>query len=419
MINPLRFALSIARMQENQRKSREEIHEIQETKLLELLYHARENIPHYRSLPRITDLEGLQELPILEKNEVRRDPGPLINRKADRSSLIASSTSGSSGKPVVFYSGEREEMKHRLDLHRFRLVESGFGPLDHMAFVTSSLENNPFFGFGPFYRTTFLPFKNDNASNLRRLLSMRPQILRSSPSFLSLLANDNLEHGLGFQVEKVFSVSEVLTPEMRAGIVRSFGCTVRNSYGAVETGPIAFECEKGAMHLHSDSLILEIVDDAGNPLPPGREGNVIITPLWQRTMPLIRYSLEDVSSIRGRCTCGRSSHVLGPVKGRSSEIMVLPSGRLFPWMMIFSTMSRAFPQILEFQGIQGRKGSLLIKIVKAPRSRLQASEVAGVVRSLVPEDLDLEIEFVPSIERTASDKLRSFRSMLGDSSGPV
>jgi hypothetical protein len=88
-------------------------------------------------------------------------------------------------------------------------------------------------------------------------------------------------------------------------------------------------------------------------------------------------------------------------------------------MMIFSTMSRAFPQILEFQGIPGRKGSLLIKIVKAPRSRLQASEVAGVVRSLVPEDLDLEIEFVPSIERTASDKLRSFRSMLGDSSGPV
>jgi phenylacetate-CoA ligase len=107
-------------------------------------------------------------------------------------------------------------------------------------------------------------------------------------------------------------------------------------YGLSEiVGPgVAGECEAQAgLHVQDDHFLLEIVDPAsGAPLPPGREGELVLTTLTKRALPLVRYRTGDITTLLddGPCPCGRTSVRMARVKGRSDDMLVIKGVNLYP-----------------------------------------------------------------------------------------
>ncbi|MDH5539043.1 MAG: phenylacetate--CoA ligase family protein, partial [Rhizobacter sp.] len=110
----------------------------------------------------------------------------------------------------------------------------------------------------------------------------------------------------------------------RQQIVGVFGATVRNNYGASEFFSIGWECAQGQMHLNSDWVILEPVDERLRPVPPDQQArSVLLTNLANHAQPLLRYCLGDrVRMVSAACPCGSAFPCID-VEGRADDTLVL------------------------------------------------------------------------------------------------
>jgi phenylacetate-coenzyme A ligase PaaK-like adenylate-forming protein len=126
----------------------------------------------------------------------------------------------------------------------------------------------------------------------------------------------------------VNSSSEVLTTQARAMATRAWLVPPFNVYAATETGGIAAECgQHHGMHLFEDLVIPEVVDDDYRPVPPGQPGDrLLVTVLFSRTIPLIRYEMTDRVRLAARpCPCGLPFRLVESIEGRTDDVLVLPA----------------------------------------------------------------------------------------------
>ncbi len=368
-----------------------------------------QNVPYYKkTLSKIKSLDDLQFLPTIRKKDLR-EPDHFISTQYKKESLLRFRTSGSTGLALETYA-TAQERAYRLALYRLRFIESGFNPRDLMARVVYKPSDTVFSGKLGLFRTHFISLFQDELKILEELAKIKPQVVRSYPGTLTILAKANLDFGL--KIPKVFSSAAVLSENARKLINRSFGADVRNIYGAVETGPIAFECEKGNLHLHSDSIIAEVVDESGQRLPDGKPGSLVLTPLWLRAMPLIRYNIADLVSMGTKCPCGRGSHVIKTVSGRVDPLIMMKSGKLAT-SVAFDIYVRTFPGVLAFQALQEEPGKCILFIV--PGDDFKKETIPGLkskLESTFPEPFEIEPRIVHSIKPGPSGKISSFISKL-------
>ena len=108
--------------------------------------------------------------------------------------------------------------------------------------------------------------------------------------------------------------------------------TAHSTYASSEGVTPFCECEKCCGgHVHTDAMVLEILDEAGNPVPDGETGEVVVTPLGVRGMPLLRFRTGDISFVIPEpCACGRNSPRLGPILGRRAQMMKLNGTSIYP-----------------------------------------------------------------------------------------
>jgi phenylacetate-coenzyme A ligase PaaK-like adenylate-forming protein len=119
---------------------------------------------------------------------------------------------------------------------------------------------------------------------------------------------------------------EVLDPSMKEDCERHWGAPVVNSYSAKEIGAIALQCpEHGRMHIQSESLLVEILDETGRACGPGEIDRMVISDLHNFAMPLILYEIGDYAEMGEPCPCGRGLPVLQRVLGRTRNRVRLPS----------------------------------------------------------------------------------------------
>ncbi len=413
MTNLLKVALHIARMKRNQRKDESEVREIQEKEFLKLISHCSKHVPYYRKLLNglsIRSLEDLQKMPILKKPEIRNNPESFISESSGR--LHSKVTSGSTGAPISIYFG-KSDAEHQLALEYFQLSECGVLPQHKQAQITYYHLKPSLVQKAGFFRRHYLSDASSEQDNLRLLKKMKPDVLHTAPSFFVPLAHENLASGLGFRVDRAFSFAEVLSPNARRITEKSFGCDLRDLYGSTETSWVAWQCEKGSMHLNSDSVIAEIVDKNLEPVSAGKSGTLVLTPLWKRTMPFIRYFMSDQTSMLGKCPCGRSGlQVISPVAGRSDDFIVLSSGR-FRSALLVEERVRMLPQILQYQAIQETPGQLLIRaVLSAPLSSEELKELAQSISLAYGEEMEIGFEETDSLPRGKTGKIRSVISKV-------
>lgn len=163
---------------------------------------------------------------------------------------------------------------------------------------------------------------------LARLSALRPTCLVGVPGQIFALARHERAARLAPYLSSALLSGDAVTPPLRRGIAEGFGCEVFVHYGLTETGlGGAVECrEHTGCHLREADLIAEIVDEEGKTLPPGSWGEITLTTLTRRAMPLLRYRTGDEGRLESApCACGSALQRIFP-RGRMSERIPLPGG---------------------------------------------------------------------------------------------
>jgi len=187
-------------------------------------------------------------------------------------------------------------------------------------------------------------------SIVERLGGFRPKVLVAYASMAHLLAEEQLAGRLRISPGFVFGSSEVFTDQARRRVEEAWGEKPFEVYAATEPAGIASECEQHrGMHLFEDLVITEVVDEKNRPLPPGVYGEkVLVTALFSRTMPLIRYEMSDSvrPSTDSHCACGRPFALIDGVQGRAEDVLRFPAtsgGQVAVQPIVFHRVMDAVP----------------------------------------------------------------------------
>lgn len=246
------------------------------------------------------------------------------------------------------------------------------------------------------------------------LNAFRPDALNAYPSIAALLADEQLAGRLRIAPELMSTSSELCTPAMRERIERAFGVRPFDLYGTTE-GLWGVDCrEHDGIHLFEDWCIVENVDADGRAVADGEHGaRLLVTNLFNRTLPMIRFAISDVVAIdRAPCRCGRTLPRLRAVQGRLDDVLRLP-GAGAATVAVHPTQFSAVaadPAVREFQVV--RRGSgVLLRLVLHDGDAAGATErivraVTERLGALGVERPDVTAEVAGSIERTPAGKLR-------------
>lgn len=244
-----------------------------------------------------------------------------------------------------------------------------------------------------------------------RCLVVRPQYLYGYVSMLEQFARfvrEGGHNGKRLQLKCIVTTSEALGEPQRRLLEDTFGAPVQDEYGCGEVGPIAYECERGSLHVMSEHVFVELLDDDGREVVVGQEGAVVVTDLNNRAMPLIRYRLED-RAIRGNfCSCGRGFSVIQGIRGRRYDFVQTPDGRAYHgeyFMYVFEDLRDAGLAIGSFRIVQTKPESLWID-VQAPESAAERIRQAIIERVSVPLNMETTVHVMTQIPTSPSGKLR-------------
>lgn len=327
---------------------RDELHALQEEKLLWQVRHAYDSVPYYRAKMEekgvtpedIRSLADISKLPFLTKDDLR-DAYPYGMLGVPRSEVVRiHSTSGTTGRRVLaFYT------KKDLDLWEdctARAIMAAGGTKEDILQIA--------YGYGLFtgglgihggsqkVGCTTIPMSSGSTERqLQFMVDMETSFLCCTPSYAEYLAELIEEKGLRDQIKLHAGIfgAEAWTEEMRRNIQNKLGLKAYDIYGLTEiSGPgVAFECsEQQGMHINEDHFLAEIIDPlSGDPLAPGEKGELVFTCLDKEAFPLIRYRTKDICVLDDTpCPCGRTGIRMCKPMGRSDDMLIVKGVNVFP-----------------------------------------------------------------------------------------
>ncbi len=401
-----------------------ELAALQRAKLAALLRHASATTRfHAGRFPRPEDAAGeLTAIPVLARRELQEHFDDLKSSAppADHGVVREARTSGSSGMPVrvlktaataLFWRALtlRDHLWHRREFAGKLAVirrRAGGRTSDNWGAATRGfVATGPCVGLEP---------SAGLDAQLDWLAREAPAYLLSYPSLVRELALRSMARGLRLpSLRGVRTLGELLTAEVRELCREAWGCPLEDVYSSEETGYIALQCPQAAhYHVQAETLIVEVVDEAGRACRPGEVGRVLVTPLDNYAMPLLRYELGDYAELGEPCACGRGLPVLRRIVGRTRNMFVTAAGERF-WPSFGSrSLQRAAP-IVQHQFVQ--KAHDLVEarlVVGTALTAEQEAAVRKIVVSGLPSGVRVVFSYPASIERGAGGKFEDFRSEL-------
>lgn len=405
------------RLEKSQSFSDRKIQEIQLEKLNLLLAHAVQYCPYYKDLPcSLNSLDELISLPYLEKETLRSCADDLRSRAVHKS-VRSKTTGGSTGAAVTLYKnseGMAQELAATWRGYRWAGIDIG----DHqarfwgvpqtksgarMARIIDMVTNRT--------RFSAFDFSDDSlADYVLRLNKLKPVYYYGYVSLIRELAL-HLQEGKSNLIslpKVIFTTSEVLSDSDRELIERVFKCQVFNEYGCGEVGTIAHECPEGNMHITSENMIVECLDESGL---PSSEGELVVTDLVNQSMPLIRYRIKDFGAISTEpCSCGLSLPVLKEVFGREYDSLVNKDGKKFHGEFFLYSIEDLNKSGVSIEGIQFiQKSDDIIEVLYSARSEASTrieEEITRYLENGFSSTVQCVFKPVDVIPREASGKLR-------------
>lgn len=389
----------------------------QEKRLRHLIAYAYENVPMWNRLLSdcglkpcdIRTLEDIRKLPITSKKTFF---GKMVEDYIDSSRLMRSFwyvTSGTSGTPFTFMMGTHAWDKRFIDFAQFRFMwwlgerysRLSTVRLARIKIRAPATENR-----------LFVPvesYLSDPHSALQTIAEFKPEVISSYPSILLDMARQiasdptlprpNAKYALAF--------GETLFPATRKFISDTLGCEIYDRYGLEEIGAVGVECVMhNGFHINSESLIVEVTNNAYEPVQLGEEGRLIMTDLFNYGMPFIRYDTEDRGVISYEpCACGLPAPRLW-IKGRYSAYLSFASRRVHH-LEFDGAMDGFMNYIFQYQIAKRSDNEICARVIPGPAYHDGVpAMIKASISTLVGESIEIDVEIVNELPITPRGKSR-------------
>lgn len=291
-------------------------------------------VPYYSCKYGNKVLHSLDDFEILEREAVRMAPEGFLRAGIDKQSLIVEFTSGTSGIPLKCYRTKEEQARLGFITHKARCEFHGKVLYDRVVEFGSYEKPIRLSRYG---MTTILSlstyFCQPEIMRAQWLAMLRfnPTFIQGFPGALTNLALYAKQSGLPSEFHSLSCLetrAESLSVQQRSLIESVFGFPVSNHYGSREFWTLGYTCKEGHIHIVPEAAYIEIVTSDGRHVEPGEYGDIIITGLICKTMPLIRYRIGDVGRfVLGSYGCGNNNPML-EIRGRDSDYVVTRQGMI-------------------------------------------------------------------------------------------
>ena len=312
-------------------------------RLQEVFSWARERSPFYRRLYKHLSsgmpdaLSGLPDLPFVEQSDLRDHGAELVCvSQGDIDRVVTIPTSGSTGAPKrVWFTESDLELTVDHFRHGMRaLVQPGERVLVLMPGPTpgsvGSLLRDALARDG--VEAEAYGFVDSCEHVAKRIEDYGADCLVGVPGQVLRLARSRQGRAIpSGRIKSVLLSGDHVAGRLRAAIERAWGCTVFEHYGSTEIGlGGAVQCRAFAgLHVREADLLFEVVDPhTGEPRADGEQGELVVTTLTRRGMPLVRFRTGDaaVHMSPGSCRCGSVLRCLERVEGRLADVVDLGNG---------------------------------------------------------------------------------------------
>jgi phenylacetate-CoA ligase len=375
---------------------------VQLERLVAFLSFAERYSPFYRETFRrvgfeakaVTRLSDLRHLPVIDKQTLVLENG-RIHSQYSFSRVFKAETSGTSGIALQFFKDELWDSTVRAHLAR-AYARFGVHPADSNAYLWGyNLKE------AEYLKVRLL----DALQNRRRLFRLDNASVEAFVRSVSGVSYVGGYSSMVYEIAKVVGrlgiefpnlrmlkgTSEMILDVYQHEAVRAFGRRMVSEYGAAEAGLIAFECEKGSLHVNTEDVVLELEDD----------GSVVVTNVASRSFPIIRYRLGDVASISSsRCACGRAHPVISDIQGRRGALVV---GRnaTYPaltFYYVFKNIALEHGILLNYRAVQSVPFEVQVSIEDETSAKYERL-VREQLQRYFGEDVVVRLDFVREFPR--------------------
>ncbi len=389
-------------------------------------YHLEHN-SFYKSFGKAIDISDWNSIPIMTKRHLQQ---PIEQRLSDGftpKKVYLNKTSGSSGHPFIF---AKDKWCHTMTWSEIMSRFSWYGidfnsskqarfygiPLDKKSYYKERLKD----WFSNRFR--FSVFDLSDAAFEKALSKFNTTPFEfingyTSPivQFAKYLKHKNIVLSTICPSLKVCIVtSEMLFDDDKKLMETQFGVPIINEYGASELDLIAFQNTNSEWQVNSETLYVEVLDDNNKVLPFEEEGRIVITSLYNKAHPFIRYELGDIGCLSEQSTYRKP--ILKQLTGRTNDIAVLPSGKKAAGLTFYYITKSVIENdgnVSEFIIEQLALGHFKVCFVSREVLSDDKKEIITkeIERYLEP-GINVSFERVDQLKRTKAGKLKQFVSRL-------
>ena len=389
-------------------------------------YHLKNN-KSYQDLAGKVTVENWDELPVMTKKDFQKPLEERLSNGFTLKNVYVNKTSGSSGDPFVF---AKDKFSHALTwaniITRFGWFGIDFNsslqarfygiPLDFIGNTKERIKDFlshryrfPIFDLSDtFLETVLVKFSNMRFDYINGYTS-------SIVLFAKFLQHKNIVLTTICPTLKCCVVtSEMLFEEDKVLMEKQFGVPVINEYGASELDLIAFQNTKEEWQVNSETLFVEILDENNTILPNGKEGRIVITSLYNKAHPFIRYDIGDIGVLDEKSTFKKP--ILKKLIGRTNDIALLPSGKKAPGLTFYYITKSIIEDdgnVKEFVVKQTKIDTFEIEYVS--QNKLMESQILTIEKAIttyLESGLTFSFTRKEKLERSKSGKLKQFVSLV-------
>jgi len=394
-------------------------------RLQEILQYAYQNSPFYHQTfdkiqikpADLISLKDIKQFPILTRVHLRERLEDFSSINSLKKNWIRSATGGTTSSPIFYYRDHNTTLRRHADTEA---IDEWFGRRmgDRVAYLWGAPQDfpqKPTIGMRlrnlTYLRVLMLPSAPlDDAifeSHFQQLVKWRPTFLQAYPSPLYEFCLYLKKSGRRLPFLKSASVTaEPLYDYQRKLIEEIFEFKIFNWYGSRELGRVASECNyHTGLHINEPSVFVEVEPD---PSLPDGFGHLLVTDLWNRATPFIRYETGDIAqTTSGDCPCGCSLKQLARIEGRLVDMIVLPRGRKVPGVSLTNRIIKDFSEISELQVVQKTMDSFLLRFVRGPLWNSESlQKIESNLQQLIDYKAKIYFEELKELPRSPSGKIR-------------
>jgi phenylacetate-CoA ligase len=389
-------------------------------------YHLQHN-PFYKSLAKNANPEDWTTIPVMTKRDLQQPLKDRISTQFSTKNVYINKTSGSSGDPFIF---AKDKFCHALT---WAVIKNRFGwfnlninnskqarfygiPLDRKGYYKERFKDI----LSNRYRFSVFDLSDSAFENLlAKFSSTSFDYINGYTSPIVQFAKYLKQKNISLKtvcpsLNACVVTSEMLFDDDKRLLEKQFGVQIINEYGASELDLIAFQNPQKQWQVNSETLLVEILDEENSVMPLGEEGRVVITSLYNKAHPFIRYDIGDLGILSKDSSIQKP--ILEKLLGRTNDIAVLPSGKKaagLTFYYITKSIIEDNGNVKEFIIEQHKKDTF--KVIYVSSSEITEAKKIIIINEMetyLEKGLNINFERKNQLQRSKSGKLKQFSSLI-------